>query len=197
MLFPLSRYFAAMVAAGTILAVAAPAAATTTFKASLAGDYETVPNTSPGFGNGVFTLSTDRNSFGVVLTFGDLTGSTRFGHLHCCAAQGGNASVAVPFTFATGTTSGSINQVFDLSAASTYTSGFVTAHGGTVALARSAFLAGLDGGLVYANIHTTSFPGGEIRGQVAAAPEPGTWSMMISGFGLVGGAVRRRRVVAA
>ncbi|MEM8917437.1 MAG: PEPxxWA-CTERM sorting domain-containing protein [Pseudomonadota bacterium] len=29
--------------------------------------------------------------------------------------------------------------------------------------------------------------------QVAAVPEPGTWAMMILGFGLVGGAMRRRR----
>lgn len=32
-----------------------------------------------------------------------------------------------------------------------------------------------------------------IGGQVAVVPEPATWAMMISGFGLIGGAVRRRR----
>jgi hypothetical protein len=31
------------------------------------------------------------------------------------------------------------------------------------------------------------------RAQVAAVPEPGTWAMMMVGFGLVGGALRRRR----
>ncbi len=29
--------------------------------------------------------------------------------------------------------------------------------------------------------------------KVAAVPEPATWTMMIAGFGLVGGALRRRR----
>jgi hypothetical protein len=28
---------------------------------------------------------------------------------------------------------------------------------------------------------------------VAAIPEPGTWALMISGFGLMGAALRRRR----
>ena len=31
---------------------------------------------------------------------------------------------------------------------------------------------------------------------IAAVPEPATWAMMIAGFGLVGGALRRRRVTA-
>lgn len=35
----------------------------------------------------------------------------------------------------------------------------------------------------------------ELDGIVAAAPEPATWLMMILGFGLVGGALRRRRGV--
>lgn len=34
-------------------------------------------------------------------------------------------------------------------------------------------------------------------GMVAAVPEPATWAMMIGGFGLVGGAVRRQRRIAA
>lgn len=32
---------------------------------------------------------------------------------------------------------------------------------------------------------------------VSGVPEPGTWAMMIAGFGLVGGAIRRRRAFAA
>jgi PEP-CTERM motif len=34
---------------------------------------------------------------------------------------------------------------------------------------------------------------GWTRAQAAAVPEPGTWAMMMVGFGLVGGAMRRRR----
>jgi len=34
-------------------------------------------------------------------------------------------------------------------------------------------------------------------GDIAAVPEPGTWGLMIAGFGLAGAALRRRRAVAA
>jgi hypothetical protein len=37
----------------------------------------------------------------------------------------------------------------------------------------------------------------KITTEVGIVPEPGTWAMMIAGFGLVGGAMRRRRVAAA
>lgn len=40
---------------------------------------------------------------------------------------------------------------------------------------------------------SSSTPAFEIDNIVAAAPEPSTWLMMILGFGLVGGALRRRR----
>lgn len=35
-----------------------------------------------------------------------------------------------------------------------------------------------------------------VRLDIAAVPEPATWTMLIAGFGLVGGAARRRRTVA-
>lgn len=194
--FGLSRPFAAVVAGIMLLPGAVPAAAATIFKATLSGANETVPTGSPGAGTGLFTLSDDRNSLDVSITFIGLTAPAVAGHLHCCAAQGSNATVAIPFSFASAT-SGSINQTFDLTSAAIYTAGFVTASGGTTALARSAFLAGLDGGLVYANVHTSTFPGGEIRGQLGAVPEPASWALMVSGFGLVGASARRRRAVAA
>jgi CHRD domain/PEP-CTERM motif len=45
----------------------------------------------------------------------------------------------------------------------------------------------------YLNVSTTAYPDGELRGQLAPVPEPGTYALMAIGVGLVGAAVRRRR----
>ena len=51
-------------------------------------------------------------------------------------------------------------------------------------------VAQVKSGLSYINLHTSTFPGGEIRGQIAAVPEPGTLSLM--SLGLVGLTAIRR-----
>jgi hypothetical protein len=48
-------------------------------------------------------------------------------------------------------------------------------------------------GLSYINIHTTNTPGGEIRGQIAAIPEPGTLELVGAGLAGLGAARRMRR----
>lgn len=45
----------------------------------------------------------------------------------------------------------------------------------------------------YVNVHTTKFPDGEIRGQLAPIPEPATVALMLGGLAMVGAAARRRR----
>lgn len=53
-------------------------------------------------------------------------------------------------------------------------------------------VAGLLAGESYLNIHTTQFPGGEIRGfLVAQVPEPGTFGLL--GIGLATGLLSFRR----
>ena len=84
-------------------------------------------------------------------------------------------------------------MTFDLTAASTYNPAFITAHGGTVAGAMAAFIAGLESGQTYLNIHTTQFPGGEIRGQLQAVPEPASLVLLGTGVTAAAGALRRRR----
>ena len=68
----------------------------------------------------------------------------------------------------------------------------VTANGGTPATAEAALLAGIGAGKAYWNVHSSTFPGGEIRGfLVADTPEPGTIALAASTlFGL---ALMRRR----
>jgi hypothetical protein len=95
--------------------------------------------------------------------------------------------------FPLGVTAGSYFNVFDLTNPASFNPAFVTAQGG-LAAAEAAFIAGMQAGLTYFNIHTNIFPGGEIRGQLQAVPEPAT--LILLGIGIAGGAGRaiRRRL---
>jgi hypothetical protein len=65
-----------------------------------------------------------------------------------------------------------------------YTSGFLSAHGGTAAGAEAALIAGLNAGDAYVNIHDAVFPGGEIRGFAEQlVPEPRYAGLL--GLGLI------------
>jgi len=182
--------------AATILLTAGAANAATFFKGSLSGSQETVPNASTATGNGTIELSDDMNSIKVNLSWNNLTAPAAAGHIHCCAFLGAIGPVAIdlaPSNVITGSASGT----FDLTLAGTYGGVFLNANGNNAVSARAAFLAGLTGGKAYFNVHNQNFPAGEIRGQIAAVPEPATWAMLIAGFGMVGASLRRRTAITA
>jgi CHRD domain/PEP-CTERM motif len=78
--------------------------------------------------------------------------------------------------------------------ASSYRAGWITDSGGTTALAEAALFSGITAGRAYLNIHTSNFPGGEIRGFLVGVPEPGTLGMLCLGMaGLLTGIARRAR----
>ena len=60
-------------------------------------------------------------------------------------------------------------QTFDMTQASSYNPAFVTLNG-SFGAAEAALLAGLHAGTAYLNIHTSMFPGGEIRGFLGEIP---------------------------
>ena len=167
------------------------------FTATLTGSQEVPPSGSAGIGSALVTLDTVTNLLTVNVSFAGLGSPTIASHIHCCTPPGANAIVATAVPtfpgFPLGVTTGTYFMTFDLTVASTYNPAFITAHGGTVSGAMAAFIAGLNSGQTYLNIHTSQFPGGEIRGQLNAVPEPATLLLLTTGIIGAAGAVRKRR----
>jgi CHRD domain/PEP-CTERM motif len=183
---------------GALIAVTAPAYAATTFTSTLSGLSEIpAPNNSAGTGVATAAFFNANNSIRLTGSFQNLTGLSLLGHLHCCSTPSATGAQAIDFSenpgFQLGVRSGSFDLIYDLLDATTYTAAFLAASGGTAVGARDRLFGNLNNNLGYFNIHSTVFRGGELRGQLAGIPEPASWGMMIIGFGLAGGAIRRRK----
>ena len=117
----------------------APTQTVTSFSAMLMGSNEVPANGSAKMGNATLTFNNNTKIFSIVVTH-DVTNTT-VGHIHKGAA-GTNGSVAYGFT----------NLVSPIN----YTSIALTAEQE----------ADLMANLLYVNIHSSTFAGGEIRGQL-------------------------------
>ncbi len=182
---------ASLVVASGILLMGSSGSAATVFSTTLLGSNEEPPTSSTGTGFVMVTLN--GNTLDLSAVFSGLSSPDIAAHIHCCGPSGTNESIALPFTsLPTGVTSGSFTEVFDLTNSAVYSSAFLGANGGTAASAEIALIAGLNADEAYANIHTSNFPGGEIRGQLAATPEPST--LLLGGIAFVGFALLRRKL---
>jgi hypothetical protein len=179
------------VATALMLLVPAADAIPVTFVGNLTGANEVPPVLSSATGLATVVLDAAAQTLQINATFSGLTSNTNAAHIHCCAPLGTNAGVATTVPafpgFPLGVTSGSFTSaVFDLTQPTIYNPAFVTLQGG-LTQAEAALIAGILNGTTYLNIHTVNFPGGEIRGQLEAVPEPATLLLLgttMAGLGL-------------
>lgn len=152
------------------LAIAALAgsasAAVFTVTVDLSGLQEVPPNASPGFGTADVTVNDVTGLVEISGTYTGLLAPVIAAHLHGLAPAGVNAPVLFGLTTSGGTTG-------------TFSGSGILSAGN---------LAGLLDNLTYINVHTTTFTGGEIRGQVIV-PAP----MALLAFVGLPIAARRRR----
>ena len=183
--------------------LATPAmAAPITYVGLLTGPNEEPANASPGTGTALVIVDDVTHLLRVVVAFNGLIGTTTAAHIHVINGPGdlnagdtlGPVATTTPsfFGFPLGVTSGSMDQTYELTLATSYRAGFINDAGG-IPQAESALISALAEGRAYLNIHTNVFGGGEIRdflAPVPAVPEPG--GLLLLGMAGIGWYARRR-----
>lgn len=120
-------------------------AAVVAYKANLNGASEVPPVQTAGRGAAAVNVDTATGQVSWRVEYAGLTGPAAAAHIHCGAAPGANAGVAVPLGSAP-------NLASPISGSGTMT---------------QAQMGDLQAGKCYVNIHTATNKGGEIRGQLA------------------------------
>jgi hypothetical protein len=138
------------------------------FTANMAGSNEVPPNASPAIGFATASLDLSTDFFVFNDSWSGLSAPATASHIHAPAPPGSNAPVIIPFSSANGFIVGS-------------TSGTVS-YSGTLT---SAQVSELLDGMFYVNVHSSVFPGGEIRGQILATPVPEASTYALSGGALL------------
>lgn len=138
------------------------------FTVNLNGANQVPPNNSTGMGSGTLTLTgqTLSYNFGGPWTFSVTTGSIN--------GPAGPGSTA-PVLFNLGSPSFAVPNPPD-------PGGY--AFVGTINNLAGTQINDLMAGLWYVNVYSTTFPEGEIRGQITPVPEPSTSPLLCLGAGL-------------
>ena len=125
---------------------------------------------SPGTGSGTLTFDDVTNLLDWNISFSGLIGTEIAAHFHGPAPAGSNGGIQIGLPL-----------------------GSPLVGSATLTATQETQLLGE---LWYLNIHSSTNGAGEIRGQLllAPVPEPEAYAMMIAGLGLIGLAVRRKRL---
>jgi hypothetical protein len=173
----------AMLVVALLIVGALPAsAAVTSYTATLSGAAEAPPNTSAAIGFAQVDIDPVAHTMRVFATFEGLEANVTAAHIHAATAVAGTgtAGAATPTPsfpgFPAGVTAGLYDTTFDMTQAASFSAAFLTNNGGTPATAEVALFAAIAEGKAYLNIHTSAYPGGEIRGflQSTAVPAEAT-----------------------
>jgi hypothetical protein len=162
------------------------------------GPSESPANASPGTGYGTALYDDVAHTLALDATFSGLVGTTSASHIHTPTPNPFRQTAGVATTtpsfvgFPLGVTSGAYSSVLDLTLASSWNPSYVSANGGTTAGAEAAFSAAMFANKAYWNIHSSAFPGGEIRGFFVLVPEPATVALFALGLLSITGIFRRR-----
>ena len=158
-----SRALVAYAAVAAIILVGATAVAcgsddpvvpkTPTWSATLNGNNEVPVRATTATATGTVTKS--GSTYTYTINYTGLTAAPNNAHIHAPAPAGTNASVMVPFSIAGATgTSGTITGTF-------------TAANTNPVISADSLEVLMTNGQAYLNVHTATFPGGEIRGQLS------------------------------
>ena len=147
--------------------MAGSALAQTTYTATINAAQEVPTNASVATGSATVILNAAQTQLSVSVNFANLGGTYSASHIHGPAVPGTNAGVKWGFV---GVPAG---WVFSNSNHNGTISNFL------VTGITATDVANLNAGLFYVNLHSNTFPGGEIRGQLGVAnvvpTKPTTW----------------------
>lgn len=151
-----------------VLTAGLAGAQVTQFTSTLLGSSEVPANTSPATGTVLGSYDASTSAFSFSWTISGLVGTPSVCHIHEAPV---GVSGPVRFGF------NSAGPTYPLVGSATWT-GMTTAN-----------VTALFSGNLYFNFHTSSFPGGEIRGQINVVPTPAAAGLL----GIAGLASTRRR----